>query len=124
MRSPRSLGRAYWFCAGFTLLSALVSVIFSMLAVRITAGNEYALYAASRSVALPLAVVYAMSRRSRGGVAALALAIALVQCFDGFIGFRLQDPSRTYGPIAFAVINLALLIWMTRTQHSLARSTM
>ena len=77
-------------------------------------GHEYALYAASRSIALPLAVLYAMSRRSRTGIAALALAMTLVQLLDGFIGVHLHDPSRAYGPIAFAVINFGLLLWMNR----------
>jgi hypothetical protein len=36
----------------------------------------------------------------------------LIQLFDGSIGFRLNDPGRAYGPMAFAVINLALLLWM------------
>jgi hypothetical protein len=62
--------------------------------------------AASRSVALPLAVIYAMVRRSYGGTASLAVAITLVQLFDGIVGFRLNDPSRAYGPLVFAAINL------------------
>ena len=78
-------------------------------------GHEYALYAASRSIALPLAVLYAMTRRSRGGIAALALAMTLLQLLDGLVGFRLLEPSRAYGPIGFAVINFVLLTWMNRT---------
>ena len=112
MNSPAAFGRAYWLCAGFTLLSAIVSMTFSLLSLRMGSGHEYALYAASRSVALPLVVLYAMARRSRGGIAALAVAITLIQLLDGFIGFHLHDPSRTYGPLAFAVINFALLLWM------------
>ena len=123
MSSPEPLGRAYWFCAGFTILSAIVSVTFSLLALRMTDGHNYAFYAASRSVALPLAVLYAMSRRSRGGIAALALAMTIVQFLDGFIGFHLQAPSRAYGPVAFAAINLALLIWIDRTPRPLAEPT-
>jgi len=123
MRSLNPLGRAFWTCAGFTLLSALVSMTFSLLALRMVAGHEYALYAASRSVALPLAVLYAMIRRSRGGIAALATAMTLVQLLDGFIGLHLYDPSRTYGPIAFAGINFGLLLWMNRSSHIVAEPT-
>jgi hypothetical protein len=50
-------------------------------------GREFALYAASRSVAFPLAVIYAMALRSNAGVATLALTTTLVRLFDGFIGF-------------------------------------
>jgi hypothetical protein len=120
MESLRAPRRAFWICAGFTLFSSLVSVAFSVLALRMATGHDYALYAASRSVALPVAVVYAMMRRSIGGIAALALAMTLVQLLDGFIGLRLHDPARAYGPIAFAAINFGLLLWMNRAPAELA----
>jgi len=78
-------------------------------------GHEYALYAASRSVALPLAIFYAMTLRSRGGMATLAAAMTLVQLFDAIVGWSLNDSGRTYGPMAFAAINFGLLLWMNRT---------
>jgi hypothetical protein len=114
MSVSRGVGRAYWVCAGFTLFSAVVSAGFSLLSLRMAGGHEYALYAASRSVALPLAAVSAMALRSRGGVAALATAMTLVQLFDGIIGFRLNDPSRAYGPLVFSALNLGMLLWMNR----------
>ena len=85
MKSGNALGPAFWTCAGFTLFSALVSAGFSLLSLRMAGGHEYALYAASRSVALPLAVLYAMATRSRGGVATAAVAMILVQDFDGVV---------------------------------------
>ena len=115
MKSGDGFGRAYWTCAGFTLFSAIVSAVFSLLSLRMAGGHEYALYAASRSVALPLGVIYAMALRSRGGVAALAIVMTLVQLFDGVVGFLLHDPGRTYGPIAFAAINFGLLLWANRS---------
>jgi hypothetical protein len=115
MKSRDDLGRAYWTCAGFTLFSTIVSAGFSLLSLRMAGGHEYALYAASRSVALPLAVIYAMAMRSRSGIATLALAMTLVQLFDGIVGLLLHDPDRAYGPIAFAAINFGLLLWMNRT---------
>jgi hypothetical protein len=114
MKSGETLGRSYWICAGFTLFSAIVSATFSLLSLRMAGGHEYALYAASRSIALPLAVIYAMATRSRGGIATLAVAMTLVQLFDGFVGFQLHQPGRAYGPIVFAAINLALLLRMNR----------
>jgi hypothetical protein len=86
--------------------------------------HEYALYAASRTVALPLTVLYAMALRSHGGIAMLAVAMILVQLFDGIVGLRLHDPGRAYGPMVFAAINFGLLSWMNRTvatQHSGSR---
>jgi hypothetical protein len=123
MRSTEALGRSFWICAGFTLFSATVSLTFSLLSLRMATGHEYALYAASRSVALPLAALYAMARRSRGGIAALALAMTLVQLLDGFIGLHLRDPGRAYGPIGFAAINFGLIMWMNRDSKALAAST-
>jgi hypothetical protein len=79
-------------------------------------GHEYALYAASRSVALPLAVLYAMARRSHGGVATVAVAMTMVQFFDGIVGLQLHDPGRAYGPFVFAAINFGLFLWMNRPQ--------
>ena len=114
MNAPQGVGRAYWACVGFTLFSAVVSAGFSLLSLRMVGGHEYALYAASRSVALPLAAVYAMALRSRGGVAALAVAMILVQLFDAMIGFRLDDPGRAYGPMAFSATNFGMLLWMNR----------
>ncbi len=81
-------------------------------------GHEYALYAASRSVALPLAVVYAMATRSRGGMATVAIAMSIVQLLDGIVGLFLHDLGRTYGPMVFAAINLGLLLWLNRASQS------
>ena len=124
MKSGNGFERTYWICAGFTLFSAIVSAGFSLLSLRMAGGHEYALYAASRSIALPLAVIYAMALRSLGGVKTFAVAMTLVQLFDGIVGLRLHDPGRAYGPLAFAAINFGLLLWMNRhsaTQHSGSR---
>ena len=59
---------------------------------------------------------------SRAGVAALALAMTLVQLLDGFIGVHLHDPSRSYGPLAFAAINFGLLLWMNQNGSSGAKA--
>lgn len=114
MKLSDGVGRAYWICAGFTLFSAILSAGFSLLSLRMAGGHEYALYAASRSVALPLAVLFAMVRRSHGGMATIAVAMTLVHSFDGIVGLRLHDPSRAYGPFVFAAINLSLVLWMSR----------
>jgi len=98
MDSIRGGGSPFWVCAAFTVLSAAVSAGFSLLSLRMVSGHEYALYAASRSIALVLVAVFAMTSRSRGGVAALAVAMTLVQFFDAIVGFLLHDPGRAYTP--------------------------
>ncbi len=112
MNPNGAVQRAFWACAGFTLLSGLVSAAFSLRSLGISSGNEFALYAASRSVALPMATVVAIVTRSRGGVAALAASMTFVQFFDAWIGFEMRNPSRSFGPLSLAVLNIVLLLWM------------
>jgi hypothetical protein len=73
-------------------------------------GDSFARYAASRSVALLLTVVIAICVRSRMTLAVLGIAMTIVQAFDGVIGVLAHDPSKTYGPFAFAVLNALLVI--------------
>jgi hypothetical protein len=112
MNENGAIQRAFWACAGFTLLSGLVSAAFSLRSLGMSGGHEYALYAASRSVALPLATIVTISTRSRGGVAAMAASMTFVQFFDAWIGFQMGDPSRSFGPLSLAVLNILLLLWM------------
>jgi hypothetical protein len=95
-----------WICALFTLLSAGVSAGFSVDGLfRCGSSDSLAYYAASRSVALLLTVLIAIGIRSRMAIAFLGIAMAIVQTFDGIIGALAHDPSKTYGPFAFAVLN-------------------
>jgi hypothetical protein len=43
--------------------------------------------------------------RSRMAIAFLGITMAIVQIFDGIIGALVHDPSKPYGPFAFAVLN-------------------
>jgi hypothetical protein len=104
--------RAFWYCAAVTAISALVSAGFSLAAVFArTPYDTIALYAASRSIALPIAIAVAIFRRSSAGLAALALVVGLLQLFDGFIGVYTHDASKTYGPF---VLSLLTFITLTR----------
>jgi hypothetical protein len=40
--------------------------------------------------------------------------MSLVQGFDGLIGFLAHDPTKTYGPFVFALVNFAALVWLPR----------
>ena len=89
-----------------TLLSAGVSAVFSLDGLFGSGSSDsFARYAASRSVALLLTVLIAIGIRSRMAIAFLGIAMAIVQTFDGIIGALAHDPSKTYGPFAFAVLN-------------------
>jgi hypothetical protein len=98
-----------------TLLSAGVSAGFSVAGlVGSGSGDSFARYAASRSVALLLTVLIAIVVRSRRAVVFLGIAMTLVQVFDGVIGALAGDPSKTYGPFAFAVLNALAVRWLLR----------
>jgi hypothetical protein len=111
-------GRAFWICAGFTLVSASVSATFSVLSLSMAGTghqHEYSLYATSRSIALLLATIFVMGRRSREGVTAMAIAMTIVQLLDAIVGSLAHNPGKTYGPAVFAMINAMLMVWMFRS---------
>jgi hypothetical protein len=56
-------------------------------------------------VALLLTILIAICVRSRVAIAFLGIVMTIVQTLDGIIGALAHDPSKTYGPFAFAVLN-------------------
>jgi len=111
--------KRFLICALSTLLSAGLSAGFS-LAGLLGPGryDSFARYAASRSVALLLTILIAIGIRSRVAIAFLGIAMTVVQAFDGVIGALAHDPSKTYGPFAFAVLNTLAVGWLLREQAS------
>jgi hypothetical protein len=102
-----------------TLLSACVSAGFSTAALLGPGRDDsFARYAASRSVALLLTVLIAIGIRSRMAIAFLGIAMTVVQTFDGVIGALAHDPSKTFGPFAFAVLNAVAVGWLLRERES------
>ncbi|HEY4782591.1 MAG TPA: hypothetical protein VIH54_12285, partial [Chthoniobacterales bacterium] len=111
--------KRFWSCALITLLSAVVSAGFSTAALLGPGRDDsFARYAASRSVALLLTALIAIGIRSRMATAFLGIAMTIVQAFDGVIGALAHDPSKTYGPFAFAVLNALAVAWLLRDQES------
>jgi hypothetical protein len=107
--------KRFWSCALVTLLSAGVSTGFSLAGLLGSGSDDsFARYAASRSVALMLTVLIAIGVRSRMAIAFLGIAMTVVQAFDGVIGALAHDPSKTYGPFAFAVLNALAVGWLLR----------
>jgi hypothetical protein len=80
-------GLAFWTC--FSVLGLFGP----------SGGDIFERYAASRSIALLIAVLCCIGFRSRDAIAALALVMSLVQGFDGVIGVIVHDPAKTYGPL-------------------------
>ncbi|HTF63163.1 MAG TPA: hypothetical protein VK638_10675 [Edaphobacter sp.] len=112
--------RRFWICALMTLLSAGISAGFSLDGLFGSGSSDsFARYAASRSVALLLTVLIAIGIRSRMAIAFLGIAMAIVQALDGIIGALAHNPSKTYGPFAFAVLNaLAVGLLLRRGMSS------
>jgi len=107
--------RAFWICASITALSAVVSASFSVVAlIGVGSQDQYAMYAASRSIALLLASLACIGTRSRRGLMALALTMGLVQAFDAVIGLIAHDPAKTYGPLVLSLAGLASLFALHR----------
>jgi hypothetical protein len=61
---------------------------------------------------LLFAVLIAIGVRSRTAIAFLGIAMVTVQLLDGVIGILAHDPSKTYGPFAFAVLNALAVSWL------------
>jgi hypothetical protein len=109
------MGLRFWLCSAITTISALVSAGFSIAGLIGTSGSDtFAHYAASRSIALLIAALSNMALRSRTATATLALVMSMVQGFDGLIGALAHDPEKTFGPLVFALVNAAALIWLLR----------
>jgi hypothetical protein len=101
-----------------TTISALVSAGFSVVGLLVpSSGDSFARYAASRSIALLIAVLFCLGFRLREGIVALALVMSLVQAFDGIIGILAHDPMKTYGPFIFALVNFVAVVWLLRSQN-------
>jgi hypothetical protein len=118
-----STTRRFWICALITLLSAGVSAGFSLVGLLGSGGGDSSAgYAASRSVALLLTVAIAIGVRSRTAIAFLGIVMTAVQAFDGIIGALAHDPSKTYGPFVFAVLNALAVVWLLREPSPLPRA--
>jgi hypothetical protein len=101
-----------------TLLSAGVSAGFSLNGLFGSGHSDaFARYTASRSVALLLTVLIAICVRSYSGIMFLGITATVMQAFDGVIGTLAHDPSKTYGPFAFAILNALAVAWVLRGQQ-------
>jgi hypothetical protein len=105
---------AYFVCAAITAVDAAVSLGFTIASVRRESGEARtaALYTLARSVALFVVAIVAFFVGSVAFVAAVALAMVLLQAFDAGIGVSTRNRGATIGPAVIAALNLAALIWM------------
>ena len=102
---------AFWLCAAVTLISSLVSLGFSVAAVRSSTSESAvnAMYATARSASLAIVCLIPLFSQSEQWLFAVALGMTLVQAFDAVVGQRIQDRMKTFGPASLAVLNLVAL---------------
>jgi hypothetical protein len=118
MASNDKTPRAFWMCAAITAISAVVSASFSVAGLLGPGIHDtFAMYATSRSITIPLVVLVFLAFRSRGGIAAMALTMSLVQLFDAVIGVILHDASKTYGPLFLALIGLVSVAFLLHSSE-------
>jgi hypothetical protein len=55
-------------------------------------------------------------------IALLGIAMTVVQAFDGVIGALAHDPSKTYGPFAFAVLDALAMGWLCESRRVIQTS--
>lgn len=103
---------AYWICAVFTQVSALVSLGYSIAAVRAAgdAGSD-ASYTLVRSAGLAVVAAATLIGEHGDWLVAVAAAMIVVQAGDAIVGLHIRDRLKTAGPAATALINLLLLAW-------------
>jgi hypothetical protein len=89
----------FWTCATITAVSALVSASFSVAGLFGPSGSDiFERYAASRSIALLIAVLCCIGVLLADGHCCSGAGHDLVQGFDGLIGALAHYPASTYGP--------------------------
>ena len=104
----------FFVCALITAVSAIVSLGFSIAAVRQESGQArvLALYGCARSLPLAIASAVPFLTGSLAGLEAIAGVMIAVQALDACIGVFIKDRMKTFGPAAIALANLAALIWL------------
>jgi hypothetical protein len=103
-------------CLAITILSAFVSLGFSIAAVLKGQGQTrtIALYAAARSLSLALISLVPSMTGSEAWLQAVAVGMIVVQACDAAIGVSIHDRMKTYGPAGTAIANAIALVWLLK----------
>ena len=111
-------GAAFWICYAVTVISAGVSLAFSVVAV-VFGGLEAtdALYATSRSIALVVLALVAPLFRSDDALLALAAAMTIVQGIDTFVGAVQGDVAKTVVPAALCLVTIVAATFLARSDR-------
>ncbi|WP_395245395.1 hypothetical protein ACGGZK_06190 [Agromyces sp. MMS24-K17] len=112
-------GAAFWICYSLTLVSAIVSVWYSVADVIAVGGFEEAgpWYAASRSVAIVVVALIAPLFRSDDALLAIAVVLTVVQGIDAFIGATQGDVVRTVVPAVLCLVTIVGATFLARSDR-------
>jgi len=108
------MSAAFWVCATITVVSAFVSLGYSIaaLAAADASSRTSSMYASARSLALAVSAIVALFARSDSYLEAIAVTMVIVQAADAVIGARIRDRLKTFGPAATSLANAAALLWV------------
>ncbi|BDZ64212.1 hypothetical protein [Agromyces mangrovi Wang et al. 2018] len=117
-RQPPRRRAAYWICFAVVLLSASVSVWYSVTAV-IAGGLEDAdaLYAASRSVAIVVVALIVPLFPADAALLAIAVVMVIVQGIDTFIGAVQGNTLVMVGAAVLCIVNIVTASFLARTDR-------
>ncbi|GLI27636.1 hypothetical protein ARHIZOSPH14_18780 [Agromyces rhizosphaerae] len=117
-RQPPRRGAAYWICFAVVLLSASVSVWYSVTAV-IAGGLEDAdaLYAASRSVAIVVVALIVPLFPADAALLAIAVVMVIVQGIDTFVGAVQGNTLVMVGAAVLCIVNIVTASFLARTDR-------
>jgi hypothetical protein len=103
-------------CLAITVLSAFVSLGFSIVAVMKEPAQTrtIALYAAARSLSFALVSLVPSITGSEAWLQAVAVGMIVVQACDAAIGVSIHDRMKTYGPAGTAIANAIALVWFLK----------
>jgi len=113
-------GAAYWICYAVTVISAVVSITFAIIAVidtGVDGADADALYAASRSTALVVLALVAPLFRADAALLAIAVAMTIVQGIDAFIGAVSGDLSRTLWAAVLCIVTIVAASFLARSDR-------
>jgi hypothetical protein len=121
-RTP-ARGAAFWICYAVVLVSAGVSVTYSIIAV-VDGGIEDvdALYAASRSIALVVIALVAPLFRADDALLAIAAIMTIVQGIDAYVGVVQGDAVKTFGPAVLCLVTIVTASVLARSDRVRGRA--
>ena len=104
----------YLVCAIVTIISAFVSLGFSVAAVSKSDGEAHtdALYTCARSLPFAILSIVPLDYHSIGWLLAAAIGMAIVQASDALVGLQIKNTVKTVGPAITSILSIASIVWV------------